>query len=93
MTSREKPGHRIAILASGRGSNMLALARACAGGAIPARVAAVISDVEAAPALPAAAGLGLEAVHLPPGSARGPLQGDAEAARSEERRVGKECRL
>ena len=44
--------HRIGILISGRGSNMLALARACASGRIPgAEIAVVISDHEDAPGL------------------------------------------
>jgi len=46
---------RIGILISGRGSNMIALADAAAGGRIPnAEVAVVISNVEDAPGLEAA---------------------------------------
>ncbi len=48
-----------AVLISGRGSNMLALARAAAGGAIDGRVTAVVSDRADAAGLEAAAALGL----------------------------------
>jgi phosphoribosylglycinamide formyltransferase-1 len=50
---------RIVILISGRGSNMEAIARACAAERWPARVAAVISNVPAATGLAAARALGL----------------------------------
>ncbi|MGH8104081.1 MAG: phosphoribosylglycinamide formyltransferase [bacterium] len=46
---------RIAVLASGRGSNLQAILDACRDGRIPGRVSIVISDVEDAPALPRAA--------------------------------------
>jgi len=48
-----------AVLISGRGSNMLALARAAAAGAIDGRVTAVVSDRADAAGLGAAAALGL----------------------------------
>jgi phosphoribosylglycinamide formyltransferase-1 len=52
---------RIAILISGRGSNMIALAEAVAQGTIPnAEVAVVISDQPNAAGLPKAAELGIE---------------------------------
>ncbi|HEX8143469.1 MAG TPA: phosphoribosylglycinamide formyltransferase [Pyrinomonadaceae bacterium] len=52
---------KIGILISGRGSNMLALARAVGEGRIPeAEIALVISDQGAAPGLRSAAELGLE---------------------------------
>ena len=51
---------RIAILISGRGSNMIAIARACRAGSIAARVAVVISDRADAPGLASAAELGIE---------------------------------
>jgi len=51
---------RLAILISGRGSNMLAIARACAAGTIAARVVVVISDRGDAAGLTHARELGLE---------------------------------
>jgi phosphoribosylglycinamide formyltransferase-1 len=50
---------RLAILVSGRGSNMLAIARACAGGELAAEVRCVIADRPAAAALEPAAALGI----------------------------------
>jgi phosphoribosylglycinamide formyltransferase-1 len=49
-STAEKPA-RLAVVISGGGSNMVAIARACAAGQIPAVIAVVISDV------PEAAGL------------------------------------
>jgi phosphoribosylglycinamide formyltransferase-1 len=56
---------RLAILLSGRGSNMEAIARACAAGAIDAEVAVVVSDRAAAPGLERARALGLAAAAVP----------------------------
>jgi phosphoribosylglycinamide formyltransferase 1 len=50
---------RLAILISGRGSNMEALARACLTGSIAARVAVVIADRSDASGLELARGLGV----------------------------------
>jgi phosphoribosylglycinamide formyltransferase 1 len=50
----------LAILISGRGSNMSAIARACLAGAIAARVAVVIADRGEAAGLASARELGLE---------------------------------
>ncbi|MEO8307433.1 MAG: phosphoribosylglycinamide formyltransferase [Pseudomonadota bacterium] len=50
---------RLAILISGTGTNMLAIARACAAGQIAADVAVVISDQPAAAGLQRARALGL----------------------------------
>jgi phosphoribosylglycinamide formyltransferase 1 len=50
----------LAILISGRGSNMEALARACASGALAARVAVVIADRDSAAGLDSARALGIE---------------------------------
>jgi len=50
---------RLAILISGRGSNMLAIARACRDGRLAARVVGVIADRQDAAGLEAAAALGL----------------------------------
>lgn len=57
---------RVAVLISGTGSNMLAIARRCTGGDVPAQVVLVASDRPAAPGLAAAAELGIETVALPP---------------------------
>jgi len=59
---------RLAVLASGRGSNLQALLDACAEGRLPARVALVVSDRRAAFALERARTAGVEARWL---SARG----------------------
>src|SRR5256885_9391306 len=56
---------RLAILISGRGSNMIAIARACLAGSIPARVAVVISDRAEAAGLAGAAALGIETATVP----------------------------
>jgi phosphoribosylglycinamide formyltransferase-1 len=59
--SKDSTNKRIAILISGRGSNMLALAHAAAQGTIRnAEVAVVISDQLNAAGLPRAAELGIE---------------------------------
>lgn len=51
---------RLAVLISGRGSNMLAIVEACEKGAIPARVGVVISNEPRAAGLAAAAARGVE---------------------------------
>ncbi|HVS78150.1 MAG TPA: phosphoribosylglycinamide formyltransferase [Steroidobacteraceae bacterium] len=51
---------RLAILISGRGSNMAAIAKACAEGRIAARVALVVSDNPRAAGLETARALGIE---------------------------------
>lgn len=58
---------RLAILVSGRGSNMLAIAQACENGTLAARIDLVISNVPDAPALPVAAAHGIETLVLEPG--------------------------
>ncbi len=60
-----------AILISGRGSNMMAIARECLAGHIAARVAVVISDRADAPGLAGARELGLETVVLAPAESAG----------------------
>ncbi len=61
-----------AVLISGRGSNMLALARAAADGAIAGRISAVISDRADAAGLVEARRLGIRTglVECPPGTGR-----------------------
>src|SRR2546430_12955674 len=62
---------RPALLISGRGSNMIAIARACLAGSIPARVAVVISDRAEAAGLAGAAALGIETATVPQPQAGG----------------------
>jgi len=50
---------RLVVLVSGRGSNLEAIAGACASGALDARVVAVLSDRATAPALAHAAARGI----------------------------------
>jgi phosphoribosylglycinamide formyltransferase-1 len=57
----------LAVLISGRGSNMAAIARACAAGEIQARIARVIADRADAAGLALARKLGLEASVVPSG--------------------------
>lgn len=52
--------HKIAIVISGRGSNMKALIEACEADAFPAQVALVISNVPDAPGLAVARDAGIE---------------------------------
>src|SRR5262249_5740430 len=59
-----RPKLRLAILISGRGSNMFAIARACSEERIHATVARVISD-RAADGISIAAGLGLDTQIIP----------------------------
>jgi phosphoribosylglycinamide formyltransferase 1 len=56
---------RFAILASGRGSNAVALMDAFARGFIPARLALVLTNVEGAPVLDKAAARGLPVASVP----------------------------
>jgi phosphoribosylglycinamide formyltransferase-1 len=53
------PPLALAVIISGRGSNMLAIARACAAGRIPARVSCVIADRPSAGGIAIARELGL----------------------------------
>jgi phosphoribosylglycinamide formyltransferase 1 len=71
----------VVVLISGRGSNMVALARAGLEGRIPARVTAVISDRADAPGLERARELGIPATVVPPASHPGrAAYGEALAA-------------
>ncbi|MBN2506844.1 MAG: phosphoribosylglycinamide formyltransferase [Verrucomicrobia bacterium] len=74
------PMLRIGVLGSGKGSNMVAIARACAAGDIPARIVQVLSDVPEAGILERARELGLSADHVPPGKYRTKLDEEAERA-------------
>ncbi|HEY0766983.1 MAG TPA: phosphoribosylglycinamide formyltransferase [Steroidobacteraceae bacterium] len=53
---------RLAIVISGRGSNMIAIARACLAGSVAARVTVVIADRPDAAGLASARELGIETV-------------------------------
>ncbi|HEX3799876.1 MAG TPA: phosphoribosylglycinamide formyltransferase [Verrucomicrobiae bacterium] len=71
---------RIGVLGSGKGSNFVAIADACAAGAIPAEVAVVISDVADALILERARERQLPAQFISPGKFRTKLDEDAEKA-------------
>ena len=84
---------RVAVLASGRGSNFQALAEAAAAGRIPAAVVVLVTDRAGAGALAIARELGIEAVVR---RARGSIPSreaheKAVIAALEERRVGLVC--
>jgi phosphoribosylglycinamide formyltransferase 1 len=72
--------YRLGVLGSGKGSNMVALAEACAAGQIPARIALVIADVADAGILERARERGIPACYLAPGKFRTKLEEDAERA-------------
>lgn len=69
---------RLGVLGSGKGSNFVAIADACAAGRIPARVALVLSDVESAGILAHARERNIPARFIPPGKFRTKLDEDAE---------------
>jgi phosphoribosylglycinamide formyltransferase-1 len=71
---------RLGVLGSGKGSNFVAIADACAAGRIPAEVAIVLSDVVEAGILEHARQRRLPARHLPPGKFRTKLDEEAERA-------------
>ncbi len=69
---------RIGVLGSGTGSNFAAIADACLAGRIPAEVALVVSDVEAAGMLEKARERNIPATYLSPGEFRAKLSPEAE---------------
>ena len=71
---------RLGVLGSGKGSNLVAIADACAAGVIPAQVAVVVSDVADAGILARARDRNLRAEFIPPGSFRTKLDEVAERA-------------
>lgn len=71
---------RLGILGSGKGSNMLAMAEACARGQYPMEVAIVLSDVADAGILSLARNRGIAAQFIPPGTFRTKLDEPAEQA-------------
>lgn len=60
-----RPTLPVAVLVSGSGSNMLALADAVDRGDLPVHIVAVVSDVPTAPALERAAARGLTTISIP----------------------------
>ncbi|MFH1279523.1 MAG: phosphoribosylglycinamide formyltransferase [Candidatus Eisenbacteria bacterium] len=77
----------VAVLASGRGSNMLALMGAAEAPGFPARVALVLSDNEEAPALASARAAGIDALFIHPGPKRARVAPEAEDRMAEEVRA------
>jgi phosphoribosylglycinamide formyltransferase-1 len=77
---------RIAVLASGRGSNFLALAKEAQLSDFPGEIVVLISDNREAPVLAYAAQFGIEALWLDPGPKRTFLTPEAEIAWIEELR-------
>ncbi|MBN2378630.1 phosphoribosylglycinamide formyltransferase [candidate division WOR-3 bacterium] len=71
---------KLAILASGRGSNAVALIQASKSADFPAEVALVLSDNRDAPVLKKAEELGVKALYLDPGPKRSYLIPEVEAS-------------
>ena len=69
---------RIGVLGSGKGSNFVAVAEACAAGTVPAEVALVLSDVAESGILVRARERGIPERFLPPGKFRTKLDEEAE---------------
>jgi len=72
------PKTRLGILGSGKGSNMVAIAEACASGQFPLEIALVLSDVEHSGILARARERGLPAQFIAPGKFRTKLDEEAE---------------
>ena len=71
---------RLGVLGSGKGSNFVAIADACAAGIVPAEIAIVISDVAEAPILARAKERQLPGQFIPPGKFRTKLDEESERA-------------
>ena len=71
---------RIGVLGSGKGSNFVAIADACAAGGFPAEVALVLSDVAEVGILQRARERGIPAKFIAPGKFRTKLDEEAERA-------------
>jgi phosphoribosylglycinamide formyltransferase-1 len=69
---------RIGVLGSGKGSNFLAIAVACASGKVPAELAIVLSDVAEAGILERARQWNIPARFIEPGKFRTKLEEEAE---------------
>lgn len=76
----DKKPFRLGVLGSGKGSNFVAIADACAAGQIPAEVALVLSDVADAGILAHATQRGIPGRFLAPGKFRTKLDDEAERA-------------
>jgi len=74
---------RLGILGSGKGSNFVAIAEACAEGKVPAQLALVLSDVADAGILERARERSIPARYIPPGKFRTKLEEEAERAYTE----------
>jgi len=72
--------YQLGVIGSGKGSNFVAIADACASGQIPAEIALVLSDVPDAGILARARDRGIHADHIPPGKFRTKLDEEAERA-------------
>ena len=77
---------RIGVLGSGKGSNFVAIAEACAAGRVPAEVAVVLSDVQHSGILERARERNIDARFIEPGKFRTKLDDDAERSFVEELR-------
>ena len=69
---------KLAVLGSGTGSNMVAIAEACRAGRVPGEVAIVLSDRAGAGILTLATERGIRAEFIPPGNFRTKLDETAE---------------
>ena len=78
MTGKRK--FRLGVLGSGKGSNFVAIADACAAGTVPAEVALVLCDVAEAKILEHARQRNLPARFISPGKFRTKLDEEAERA-------------
>jgi phosphoribosylglycinamide formyltransferase 1 len=74
------PPYRLGVLGSGKGSNMMAIADACAHGRLPAQVVLVLADLPDAGILARARERRIPAEYLPPGPFRTKLDDAAEQA-------------
>ncbi len=69
---------KLAVLGSGNGSNLEAIAHAIAEGSLNAEIKLVISDVAEAPILQRAESLGINRLHIAPGEKRATLSAAAQ---------------
>jgi phosphoribosylglycinamide formyltransferase 1 len=77
---KREPPFRLGVIGSGKGSNLVAIANACAAGQIPAEIGVVLSDVAEAGILERARERDLVAEFIPPGKFRTKLDDEAERA-------------
>lgn len=78
MTGEKK--FRVGVVGSGKGSNFVAIAEACAAEKIPAEIGIVLSDVESAGILEHARARKIPAKFIPPGKFRTKLDEESERA-------------